>query len=99
MLGLPFWLLASLDLGTGYVASMTLGVLALKRRGSRQLLRQVPLMPFYWLLISGAAYRAAWQFATARFTWEKTAHGLARKTNSASCTKVGGGAASAKRSP
>ena len=97
-LGLPFWLFASLGLGVGYLASMLLGVLALKRRGARELLSQVPLMPFYWLLISGAAYRAAWQFATDPFTWEKTAHGLARKTNSASCTKVGGGAASAKRS-
>jgi hypothetical protein len=98
LLGPPFWLFASLGLGLGYVAAMTLGFLALKRRGGRELLGQVPLMPFYWLLISGAAYRAAWQFATDPFTWEKTAHGLARKTNSASCTKVGGGAASAKRS-
>jgi hypothetical protein len=32
-----------------------------------------------WLLISVAAYRALWQFVTARFTWEKTEHGLARK--------------------
>jgi len=30
-------------------------------------------MPVYWLLIS-----AAWQFATARFKWEKTEHGLAK---------------------
>jgi hypothetical protein len=64
-LGLPFWLFASLGLGVGYLASMLLGVLALKRRGARDLLSQVPLMPFYWLLISGAAYRAVWQFATA----------------------------------
>ena len=33
------------------------------------------LMPIYWLLISAAAYRALWQFATARFEWEKTEHG------------------------
>jgi glycosyltransferase XagB len=26
-----------------------------------------PLMPLYWLLISAAAYRALWQFMTARF--------------------------------
>jgi hypothetical protein len=42
------------------------------------LLRQIPLMPLYWLLISAAAYRALWQFMTARFVWEKTEHGLAR---------------------
>ena len=35
-------------------------------------------MPFYWLLISVAAYRALLQFMTARFEWEKTEHGLAR---------------------
>ena len=29
------------------------------------------------LLISAAAYRAVWQFMTARFEWEKTEHGLA----------------------
>ena len=34
-LGLPFWLFASLGLGVGYLASMLLGVLALKRRGAR----------------------------------------------------------------
>jgi glycosyltransferase XagB len=60
LLGPPFWLFASLGLGLGYVAAMTLGFLALKRRGGRELLGQVPLMPVYWLLISGAAYRAAW---------------------------------------
>jgi hypothetical protein len=59
---------------------MMLGFLALKRRGVRDLLSQVPLMPLYWLLISGAAYRAVWQFATDRFTWEKTAHGLGHGT-------------------
>ena len=70
-------------LSWGYLASMTLGVLALKRRGARELLSQVPLMPVYWLLISGAAYRAAWQFAIDPFTWEKTAHGLSHGTKRA----------------
>jgi len=75
-LGLPFWLISSLGLGLGYLASMMLGFLVLKRRGARELLSQVPLMLVYWLLVSSAAYRAAWQFATDPFTWEKTAHGL-----------------------
>jgi glycosyltransferase XagB len=38
-------------------------------------------MPLYWLLISAAAYRALWQFLTARFTWEKTDHGQAQSIN------------------
>ena len=76
LLGLPFWLIASLSLGAGYLASMTVGFLAVKRRGARQLIKQVPLMPLYWLLISGAAYRAIWQFMTDRFAWERTEHGV-----------------------
>ena len=54
---------------------MGLGLLAVRRRGYRALLTRVPLMPLYWLLISAAAYRALWQFLTARFEWEKTEHG------------------------
>jgi len=76
LLGLPFWLIASLSLGAGYLASMAVGLLAVKRRGARHLFKQVPLMPLYWLLISGAAYRAIWQFMTDRFAWEKTEHGV-----------------------
>ena len=77
--GWPFWLIACFDLSIGYLASMTLGVLALRRRGHAGLLMQIPLMPIYWLLISAAAYRALWQFAFARFEWEKTEHGLAAR--------------------
>jgi cellulose synthase/poly-beta-1,6-N-acetylglucosamine synthase-like glycosyltransferase len=78
LLGWPFWLIAWFDLVTGYLASMALGLLAIKRRGYRDLVGQIPLMPLYWLLISAAAYRALWQFLTARFYWEKTEHGLAK---------------------
>jgi hypothetical protein len=58
---------------------MALGLVTARRRGHNHLLKQIPLMPLYWLLISATAYRALWQFLTARFTWEKTEHGLARK--------------------
>jgi cellulose synthase/poly-beta-1,6-N-acetylglucosamine synthase-like glycosyltransferase len=75
-LGWLFWLIAGFDLAAGYLAAMALGLLAVHRRGYRALLKQIPLMPFYWLLISAAAYRALWQFMTARFEWEKTEHGL-----------------------
>ena len=78
-LGWPFWLIACFNLSMGYLASMALGALALRRRGYAGLLRQIPLMPVYWLLISAAAYRALWQFAFARFEWEKTEHGLAAR--------------------
>ena len=77
-LGWPFWLIAWFDLLSGYLASMALGFLAVRGRVYRDLIKQVPLMPLYWLLISAAAYRALWQFMTARFEWEKTEHGLLR---------------------
>ena len=78
LFGMPFWLIAWFDLLSGYLAAMARGFLSVRKRGYRQLIAQIPLMPLYWLLISVAAYRAIWQFATARFTWEKTEHGLAR---------------------
>ncbi len=74
LLGLPFWTIAWFDLITGYLAAMALGLLALRRRGLGRLSWQILLMPAYWLLISAAAYRALWQFATAPFKWEKTDH-------------------------
>ncbi len=77
LLGWPFWLFAWFDLVTGYLAAMALGHLSAERRGYRRLLRDVPLMPFYWLLVSAAAYRAISQFMTAPFFWEKTEHGVA----------------------
>jgi len=78
MLGWPFWLVAWVDLLTGYLAAMLLGLLAVRQRSYRALVKQILLMPFYCLSISAAAYRALWQFATARFKWEKTEHGLAK---------------------
>jgi cellulose synthase/poly-beta-1,6-N-acetylglucosamine synthase-like glycosyltransferase len=84
VLGWPFWGLAWFDLLTGYLASMALGFLSARGRGYRHLLKDVPLMPLYWLLISAAAYRAVWQFMTARFEWEKTEHGVAARR--ARCT-------------
>ena len=82
LFGWPFWLIAWFDLSVGYLASMELGLLAVRRRGYRALLTQVPLMPLYWLLISAAAYRALWQFMTARFVWEKTEHGARPRAGS-----------------
>lgn len=79
LFGWPFWVIAWFNLSLGYLASMALGFLAVRKRGYRALFWQVVLMPLYWLLISAAAYRALWQFVTARFRWEKTAHGAAAR--------------------
>jgi len=79
MLSLPLWVLAIGNLIVGYAAAMGLGLLTVRARGHKFLLRQVALMPLDWLLVSAAAYRAIWQFVTARFTWEKTEHGVTRQ--------------------
>jgi cellulose synthase/poly-beta-1,6-N-acetylglucosamine synthase-like glycosyltransferase len=79
MLSVPLWALAAGNLVVGYAAAMSLGYLSVSARGLKSLLSQVALMPAYWLLVSAAAYRAIWQFVTARFTWEKTEHGVTRQ--------------------
>ena len=76
LLVLPFWIVAWFVLVTGYAGAMALGLTAVRKRGYRALVRQVPLMPLYWLLVSAAAYRAIWQFVTDRYAWEKTEHGV-----------------------
>lgn len=44
---------------------------------SFRLVKHALLTPFYWMLMSVAAYKAAWQLITRPFYWEKTEHGLA----------------------
>lgn len=77
LLGMHIWLLALFNVALGYLASMGLALLALRWRGAR-LAPHILFMPFYWLLISLAAYRALYQLVRAPFHWEKTEHGLSR---------------------
>ncbi|TGE37841.1 glycosyltransferase [Desulfosporosinus fructosivorans] len=44
---------------------------------SFRLIKYALLTPIYWLLMSVAAYKAAWQLIFRPFYWEKTDHGLA----------------------
>ncbi len=46
------------------------------KRRYYHLIPMVPLMPFYWLLISFAAWKGFIQLFTNPFYWEKTNHGL-----------------------
>ena len=62
----------------GYVLAIVLTRDALRRRGILGWRRTLATMPFYWLLMSGAAWLALWQFITAPFHWNKTEHGLSR---------------------
>ncbi len=78
VIGLHIWVASLFNLSVGYAAPMALGYLASRRRGFKGLGLQIGLMPFYWLLISFAAYRAIWHWIVAPFHWEKTRHGLTR---------------------
>jgi cellulose synthase/poly-beta-1,6-N-acetylglucosamine synthase-like glycosyltransferase len=66
--------LAGFNLAAGYLSAMALAALAVCRRRRSSLALDALLMPFYWLLISMAAYRALAQVVREPFLWEKTPH-------------------------
>lgn len=68
--------LSSVIFVTGHIVSMLAGSVALRHIGIMGWLSTVLTMPFYWLLISLAAWLALWQFVWAPFHWNKTEHGL-----------------------
>ena len=51
---------------------------ALRKRGCKNWWMTIVTLPFYWLLLSVAAWLALWQFIVAPFKWNKTEHGLSR---------------------
>jgi cellulose synthase/poly-beta-1,6-N-acetylglucosamine synthase-like glycosyltransferase len=65
-------------LTTGYALSALLGFIGLSRRRLLSSAGYLMLLPFYWLLLSVAAWRAVFQLMRQPYRWEKTAHGLAR---------------------
>ncbi|HTO39683.1 MAG TPA: glycosyltransferase [Rhizomicrobium sp.] len=68
--------LFSLIVGNGLF--IYLAMLGPYRRGWLQLTPYGLTAPLYWLLISAAAYRAAWHLIRRPFHWEKTRHGVSR---------------------
>jgi glycosyltransferase XagB len=71
-------LLAIFNLVVGYVASLALGWFTLRGKQVRKLAPQLIFIPFYWLLISAACYRAVYQLIKAPHYWEKTEHGVSQ---------------------
>ncbi|MGX5735435.1 glycosyltransferase family 2 protein [Bosea thiooxidans] len=63
----------------GCVSLFAPPVLGALRRGSPELLCLVPLLPFYYALVSVAAWMAFYDYFNRRFAWNKTEHGLARR--------------------
>ncbi|MDF2813125.1 MAG: glycosyl transferase [Microvirga sp.] len=64
----------------GIAAIYVPAIVALSRRGLWELLPWTLLLPFYYLLISIAAWRGLWELIWTPFRWNKTRHGLARTT-------------------
>lgn len=69
-----FWWLAMGNLALGYVSVAVVGAVAVWRRRRAWLLPHLALVPFYWLAISYAAYRALIELVVAPYHWEKTQH-------------------------
>ena len=51
---------------------------ALGRRRLWRLMPWIGMLPFYYILVSLAAWRGLWELTSAPFRWNKTSHGLAR---------------------
>lgn len=68
---------------TGYCLSGLLGFIGLSRRRLLRSAGYLMLLPFYWLLLSAAAWRAVFQIIRSPYRWEKTEHGLARTSRHA----------------
>jgi len=71
---LVLWGLSFFNLLIGYLATMWLGAITLRFRSLGGFLLSILTIPFYWILISLAAYRAVFQLIYAPFYWEKTHH-------------------------
>jgi len=67
----------------GYALSALLGFIGLSRRRLLGSAGYLILTPFYWILLSAAAWRAVFQLMSAPYRWEKTQHGLARNSRRA----------------
>ncbi len=76
------------NLTAGYVVSIAVGAICAWRRGRRRLALDALMMPFYWLLVSFAAYRALYQLVREPHRWEKTPHGRAKRRRHESRKRV-----------
>ncbi len=67
----------------GYAVSIALAAAGLARRGLWHLAALMPLMLAHWVLLSLAAWRAAFQLLRDPYRWDKTEHGLGRSSRRA----------------
>lgn len=65
-----------LTLGFSLLCGMAVGALGAIRAGQPHLLKHVPLMPLYWLLLFPPLIQALIELKTRPFHWHKTEHGV-----------------------
>jgi len=75
---LPIYLIGLFNLIVGNVTFITIHLIAAFKSKRYDLAVVSLFLPFYWMLLSLATFRAAYQFATNPFYWEKTKHGLSK---------------------
>jgi len=70
----------AINITCGYAAFLVLGAATLtkREREGRSLFKLVVATPVYWMMISLAAWRAAWHLYSKPFHWEKTPHRQSR---------------------
>ncbi|WP_442919164.1 glycosyltransferase family 2 protein [Methylobacterium sp. Leaf118] len=73
----------------GFLAILLPGFVGCRRRGWNDLTLLVPLLPFYFLLVSGAAWLAVIELARHPHRWNKTEHGLSRTSRSGALGRGG----------
>jgi cellulose synthase/poly-beta-1,6-N-acetylglucosamine synthase-like glycosyltransferase len=84
--GLPDRLLFGLaffNLAAGYTTYAFFAREVVLRNRGRKVGLLLLTLPAYWLMISAAGWRAAWQFIADPFRWEKTEHGLSKSAGGA----------------
>lgn len=66
------------NLIVGNATYLLVNTIVVIKKKQLYLLPYVLLLPGYWMLLSVACFRAAWQFVRAPYSWEKTRHGLTK---------------------
>lgn len=75
----PLLVVSVLNLVAGNNFLLYSSMIAAAKRNTK-LLPFALTVPAYWLLQSIAAYKALWQLITKPFYWEKTTHGISKRT-------------------
>ncbi|QUS37941.1 glycosyltransferase [Tardiphaga alba] len=76
----PLILLHLTAICAGYISTVTVGLLGLRKRRQLRQAWILLLAPVYWGLLSIAAWRALWQLLREPHRWEKTQHAVSPRS-------------------